>query len=62
VKPVLALALALALVPAHADEKKPPPKKAEKNAAQKTEASVTKWARDNKIWYSKKAGEKDARK
>jgi len=63
VKPLLALALALAFVPAYAQEKKAEAKKPGKNAAQKTEESVTKWARDNKVWYSsKKDAGKDAKK
>jgi hypothetical protein len=62
-KAFLALALALALVSAHAQEKKAEAKKSGKNAAQKAEASVTKWARDNKIWYSSKKGaDRDAKK
>jgi hypothetical protein len=67
-KTTVALVLALAFGAAQAqekkaEEKKKTPAKSEKNNAQKTEASTTKWAKDNKIWYSKpKASEGDAKK
>ena len=68
----LLLALLFAAASANADEPKPDAKKsenaqkkektgkAEKNAAQKAEASVTKWANDNKIWitHPDKSGKK----
>jgi hypothetical protein len=40
-------------------EKAKPAAKAEKNSAQKAEASLTEWARKNKIWTT---GEKKAAK
>jgi len=63
-RPFLALALMLALAPAHAEEKKAEAKKAEakkaekakpaaksdKNVFQKAESSTGKFMHDNKIW------------
>ena len=58
-KPLLALLLALALTPAHAEEKKAeakksskakPAAKSDKNVFQKAESSTGKFLHDNKIW------------
>ena len=68
----LFLALLFAAASANADEPKSDAKKSQnpqkkeksgksdKNAAQKAEASVTKWANDNKIWitHPDKSGKK----
>jgi hypothetical protein len=66
-KTIAAVVLCLALGAAHAEEKKAEekkkaPAKSDKNNAQKAEASTTKWAKDNKIWYSKPKAEGDAKK
>lgn len=57
-KKTIALVLMLALTSAYAEDKKTekkaakskPAAKSDKNAAQKAEADVGKWAHDNKIW------------
>lgn len=62
-KRILAAILMLGLAAAYAEDKKPeakksakskPAAKSEKNAAQKAEQSVYKWARDNKVWTQSK--------
>ena len=62
-KKAIALVFMLALSSAFAEDKKPaakkssaskPAAKSDKNVAQKAEADLTKWARDNKIWGSPK--------
>jgi|1186.fasta_scaffold493752_2 hypothetical protein len=62
-KKILAVVLMLGLAAAHAEDKKPEAKKAEKskpaaksekNAAQKAEHGIYKWARENKIWTQSK--------
>jgi hypothetical protein len=68
---IIALLLVLTVVPGFADDAKKSDKKTEKkakpaaksdkNAAQKAEASIGKWANDNKIWIThpdKKKSEK----
>jgi hypothetical protein len=67
-KNIIALVVLLALGTAHAaDEKKTeakkdtkpkPAAKSDKNAAQKAEASVGKWARENHIWGKPRPGDK----
>jgi len=63
----IVLALVLALTTAFADEKKADAKKSskakaaeksDKNAAQKAEVSIGKWARENKVWGTPRPGDK----
>ena len=62
-KNIIAFSLVLGLTGAYAQDKKPeakksspakPAAKSDKNAAQKAEQSVYKWARENKIWIQSK--------
>jgi hypothetical protein len=71
-KKTIAFALVLALGSGvlHADEKNPEKSKAtakknahagaksDKNAAQKAESSIGKWARENKVWGRPRPGDK----
>jgi hypothetical protein len=66
-KNIIALVVLLALGTAHAadekteakkDAKPKPAAKSDKNAAQKAEASVGKWARENHIWGKPRPGDK----
>lgn len=65
-KKTIALILMLALTSSYAEDKKTekkaakakPAAKSEQNAAQKAEASVGKWARENKIWGKPRPGDR----